>query len=235
MEVLVLIPARGGSKGLPRKNILNLCSKPLIAYTIAAALDAQLVSRVIVTTDDKEIADVSMKFGAEVPFLRPEEFASDNASTESALKHALFWLAEKEDYHPDIVVYLQPTDIFRKKGMIDAVIRKLIDDSKLESAFVAYPTHKKFWKKSYDGFVRITGKNYIPRQKAEVLFREDTGIACATRPELIRQGRRIGDNVFILPNDDLFSSIDIHESSDFWLAEKIIERERNNPGTDYYV
>ncbi len=98
-EILVVIPARGGSKGIPRKNIREFAGYPLIAYSIAAGLQAELVSRVIVSTEDPEIADVARTFGAEVPFIRPVELAQDETLDLPVFQHALQWLALNEDYH----------------------------------------------------------------------------------------------------------------------------------------
>src|SRR5512146_785355 len=99
-EVLALIPARGGSKSIPRKNIRPFAGRPLIAYSIAAGLAAQTVTRVVVSTDDKEIAAISRRCGAETPFLRPAEFSLDNTPDLPVFRHALEWLDQYEDYHP---------------------------------------------------------------------------------------------------------------------------------------
>src|SRR5688572_19439839 len=102
-NVVAVIPARGGSKGLPRKNIRVLAGKPLIAYSIEAAKNCPLIDRVILSTDDQEIADIGKKFGAEVPFLRPSAIAVDDATTESVLIHAIDWLEKNENYKTDIL------------------------------------------------------------------------------------------------------------------------------------
>jgi CMP-N-acetylneuraminic acid synthetase len=223
VNVVAIIGARGGSKGLPRKNVRMLGGKPLIAWSIEAAKASPYVDRVIVTTDDVEIAEVSRKFGAEVPFMRPPELAQDLTPTEPVLTHAVEWLEREEKYRVDIVVFLQPTDIFRKRTMIDEVVKRLLDDPALESAFVAYPTHKNYWRKVDGRFVRMAPDlAYGPRQKKEHIYREDTGLACATRASLIKQGKRLGDRVDIVPNPDEASFIDIHNDFDFWLAEKVI-------------
>ena len=96
-EVLAIIPARGGSKGIPHKNIRKFAGYPLIAYSIAAGLQAQTVTRVILSTDDPEIAAVGRKWGADVPFMRPAEFAQDTTTDLPVFEHALKWLAEHED------------------------------------------------------------------------------------------------------------------------------------------
>jgi len=121
-EVLALIPARGGSKGIPRKNIRDFAGAPLIAYSIAAGLQARHVTRVIVSTDDEEIAAVARQWGAETPFLRPAEFAQDDTTDLPVFQQALAWLAEHENYHPDFVVQLRPTSPVRPVGLIDEAI-----------------------------------------------------------------------------------------------------------------
>lgn len=121
-EVLALIPARGGSKGIPRKNIRDFAGYPLIAWSIAAANQAACVSRVIVSTDDEEIASVAREYGAETPFLRPAELAQDNTTDLPVFEHALEWLDASEGYHPDIVVQLRPTSPIRPLDCVDAAV-----------------------------------------------------------------------------------------------------------------
>src|SRR5512143_1452235 len=97
-DILAIIPARGGSKGIPRKNIRDFAGYPLIAYSIAAGLQAKSVTRVVVSTDDQEIAAVARQWGAETPFLRPAEYAQDSSTDLPLFQHSLKWLAEREDY-----------------------------------------------------------------------------------------------------------------------------------------
>ena len=108
-EILALIPARGGSKGIPRKNIRLFSGYPLIAWSIAAARQSACVTRTLVSTDDEEIAAVARSFGAETPFLRPAELAQDATTDLPVFEQALHWLAEHEGYHPEVVVQLRPT------------------------------------------------------------------------------------------------------------------------------
>ena len=126
-EVLALIPARGGSKGIPRKNIRSFAGWPLIAWSIAAAQQSKYVTRIIVSTDDEEIAAVARECGAETPFLRPAEFAQDKSTDLPVFEHALGWLAEYEGYHPEVVVQLRPTSPVRPRGLIDDAIQILLD------------------------------------------------------------------------------------------------------------
>lgn len=132
-EVLAVIPARGGSKGIPRKNIRIFAGYPLIAYSIQAAKSAKNVSRVIVSTDDEEIAAVAREFGAETPFLRPAKFAQDQTTDLPVFEHALEWLKQNEDYVPDMVVQLRPTSPVRPVWCVDDAIQKLIDHPEADS------------------------------------------------------------------------------------------------------
>jgi YrbI family 3-deoxy-D-manno-octulosonate 8-phosphate phosphatase len=125
-EILALIPARGGSKGIPRKNIRSFAGYPLIAWSIAAAKQSSLVTRVIVSTDDEEIAAVAREWGAETPFLRPAELAQDKTTDLPVFEHALKWLEDVEGYRPDVVLQLRPTSPVRPLTLLDDAIRILL-------------------------------------------------------------------------------------------------------------
>lgn len=126
VETLALIPARGGSKGIPRKNIRSFAGYPLIAWSIAAAKQAACVTRVIVSTDDPEIAAVAREYGAETPFLRPPELAQDRTTDLPVFEHALKFLEEVEGCKPEVVVQLRPTSPIRPRGMVDDAVRILL-------------------------------------------------------------------------------------------------------------
>lgn len=123
-KILAVIPARGGSKGLPGKNIRPLLGKPLIAWTIEQALNSKFIDRLIVSTDDEQIAEISKKYGAEVPFLRPSELAQDKTPTIDVLFHLIKTLEEKYDY----LLLLEATSPLRKKNDIDNAITKLLEN-----------------------------------------------------------------------------------------------------------
>ena len=146
-EVLAIIPARGGSKSIPRKNIKLFASHPLLSYSIAAGVQAELVNRVIVSTDDEQIATVARQSGAEVPFIRPVELAQDNTPDLPVFKHALNWLQEEQSYTPDVVVQLRPTSPIRPRGCVDRAIKLLL---------IALPT-------SPDGKISLSGQNPYKR------------------------------------------------------------------------
>ena len=147
-EVLALIPARGGSKSVPRKNLLEVAGKPLIAYSIAHALACPHITRTIVSTDDDEIADVARTFGAEVPFRRPAEAASDSATDLMVFRHALSFLQE-QGYAPDLVVHLRPTGPVRRIDLIELAIDTMLhhpDADSLRAVGLAEQTPYKMWK-----------------------------------------------------------------------------------------
>ncbi|RPJ23330.1 MAG: acylneuraminate cytidylyltransferase family protein, partial [Chloroflexi bacterium] len=153
-EILAIIPARGGSKGIPRKNIRNFAGHPLIAWSIAAAKQAECVNRVVVSTDDPEIAAVARELGAETPFLRPSELAQDNTTDLPVFEHALAWLAENEGYQPDIVVQLRPTSPIRPRDCVDSAVKTLIEHAEADCVRGVVPAGQnphKMWRFTGEG------------------------------------------------------------------------------------
>ena len=147
-EILAIIPARGGSKGILHKNIRPFAGYPLIAYSIAAGLQAETVTRVVVTTDDEEIAEIARYYGAETPFLRPAELSGDRTLDLPVFQHALAWLAEHEGYHPDAVVHLRPTTPIRPPDLVDRAVRILLNHPEADSVRGITPAHQnpfKMW------------------------------------------------------------------------------------------
>lgn len=147
-NIIAIIPARGGSRGIPKKNIIDLGGFPLLAYSVAAARLSKNISRIIVSTDSQEIADIAKKYGAEVPFLRPDEFAGDSSPDADFVKHALNWLKENEDFEPKYLVHLRPTTPLRDPELIDRAIEEVITHSEATSLRSAHelrePPHKFF-------------------------------------------------------------------------------------------
>jgi YrbI family 3-deoxy-D-manno-octulosonate 8-phosphate phosphatase len=147
-EVLALIPARSGSKGIPHKNIRPFAGQPLIAFSIAAGKQAASVTRVIVTTDDEQITEVARACGAETPFLRPPELAQDRTLDLPVFQHALNWLAQHEDYHPEVVVHLRPTTPIRPPDLVDRSVALLLAHPEADSVRGITPAHQnpfKMW------------------------------------------------------------------------------------------
>jgi CMP-N-acetylneuraminic acid synthetase len=221
--VLAILPARGGSKGLPRKNVRLIAGKPLIAYSVEAAKSSPLVSRVIVSTDDDEIAEAARAAGADVPFRRPADLATDLAPTEPVLQHALAYVEETEGQPVDAVLFLQPTDIFRRDRIVHRVLARLLEDPSLDTVFPGFPTHKNYWRKTAGGWVKLAADiRYGPRQHREHLYKEETGIACASRAHVIRAGRRVGDRIDIVPYPEDAVFIDVESEFTAWLADRVI-------------
>ncbi len=229
LKVLAVIPARGGSKGLKDKNIQLLGGKALVTYPIEAAQKSGCIDRIFVTTDSEAIAEVARAAGAEVPFLRPPRLAEDQTTMEATLQQALEQYEEHSGVTFDIAVFLTATDIFRKPEWITAAVTILKDRPDLESAFAAHRTFKNFWEALPEGgyqrlrpYMQIYGQRQERIRNNRVIYREDTGLACASRAWLWRQGRRIGDKVEIIPNDDPATDIDIHTAFDLFLAEQTL-------------
>ncbi|MDO8676867.1 MAG: acylneuraminate cytidylyltransferase family protein [Candidatus Azambacteria bacterium] len=146
-KIIAIIPARGGSKGIPEKNIKNFCGKPLIAWTIKEALKSKLLDRVIVSTDDKKIASVARKYGAETPFMQPEELAQSSSRMEQVFEYGIKWLKENENYNAETIVWLQPTSPLRESHHIDEAI-ELFFKKKCDAVISASETpasHNPYW------------------------------------------------------------------------------------------
>lgn len=193
-SVLALIPARGGSKGIPRKNLLPIAGKPMIAYSILQAQESRHVNRVIVTTDDAEIAAVSRQYGAEVPFLRPVEIAGDLSPDIDAFRHALLWLRENEGYEPDMVVHLRPPGPVRRVELIDEAIELLAahpEADAVRSVRRALQTPYKMWRIGDDGalvpLLRVEGLTdcqSVPRQMLPTVYWQ-SGYVDVLRPRAV--------------------------------------------------
>lgn len=156
MKTIAIIPARGGSKGIPRKNLIPIAGKPLIYYSIRHALESECIDRVIVSTEDEEIAEVAKSFGAEVPFMRSSDLAGDDVLDWPVFAHALEELYSKENYNAELVVHLRPTAPYRKIGWIDEAIKLLKENPNADSvrSVSAVEQHPyRMFKIGLDGFL----------------------------------------------------------------------------------
>jgi N-acylneuraminate cytidylyltransferase len=231
-EVLAIIPARGGSKGIPRKNIRSFAGYPLLSYSIAAGLQSKWVTRVIVSTDDEEIARVARQFGADVPFLRPDEFAQDNSLDLPLFQHALHWFAENEDYHPDVVVQLRPTSPVRPLTCVDDAVQLLLEHPDADSVRGVVPAGQnphKMWR--LDGEARpmqpllsvpgIAEPYNAPRQQLPPVYWQ-TGHIDAIRPRaILEKGSMSGDVILPLLIDPRYT-VDIDNPSDWKRSEWLV-------------
>lgn len=232
-STIAIVLARAGSKGVERKNMQPLDGDPLVVRPIRHALESGVVDTVLVSTDDEEIAEVARAAGAEVPFLRPEGLAQDLTTTEDSLRHALVSYEEHAGVEFDTGVFVTATDVFRDPAWIRICVDRLHGDPELESVFVGHRTHKNFWEQQPDGSwqrLRDWMAVYGSRQVRRSVVREDTGLACASRAWLWREGRRIGDRVDIVVNDDPFTGIDIHDADDLRLAQAALDIRRDSHG-----
>ena len=231
--ILGLIPARGGSKGLPRKNIKQLLGKLLIAWTIEQALESKYLDRVIVSTEDKEIAEVSKKYGAEVPFIRPKELAMDNAKGIDVVLHAIDWLKKNDKQKQyDLLMLLQPTSPLRATEDIDKTIELLFLKEAKAIVSVCEVDHHPLWTNTLpeDGcmkdFIRkeIMNKN---RQELPFYYRLNGAIYLAYCKYITEQKSFIGEKTFAYKMVR-GRSIDIDDEIDFELAEILIKNNVSN-------
>lgn len=220
-ETLAIIPARGGSKGIPRKNLRLLASKPLIAHSIEAALKTPSINRVVVSTDDAEIAEVSQGYDAEV-CLRPPEISGDEATSESALINVLDQLAQIDGYRPDIVVFLQATSPYRWTSDIQAAYDLLIAEG-ADSLFSAGPMHGFVWSRQGTHVDSLT-YDYHHRQRRQDLGEHvlENGSLYIFKTEILREtGNRLGGQIAVYMMDSL-RSLQIDEPGDIEIMEQLL-------------
>lgn len=221
MKNIVVIPARGGSKAVPRKNLRPLNGKPLIAYAIKAALDAKEVHRVVVSTEDEEISLFAKRFGAEV-IGRPENLAGDNVTLDPVVVHTSEEAERKWNETYTYIVTVQPTSPLVMGNDIDRGIRKIAEEGSDTLISVVEDKHLR-WEKRGQYLVPAYEKR-VNRQELPETFHETGAVIVCTRQQL-NMGSRIGKNISILVIDK-FRSIDIDTYYDFWVAEMIMQRKR---------
>jgi len=228
-KVLSIIPARGGSKGVPGKNIRPLLGKPLIVHSIESALASKFIDRVVVSTDSKDIAKIARQNSAEVPFLRPEEFAEDNTPDAPVFEHCIQWLKENENYVPDIIVHLRPTGPLRTPSEIDEAIEILESHPEADSVRSVEEAPKspyKMWKpdgiyiKPLMEFMGIKDFHTAPRQSLPKVYQTTADIGVFYLRTLKDKKSVIGEKV--LPYVLSRPTVDIDTHFDFKVAELLI-------------
>lgn len=221
-KVLAIIPARGGSKGLPRKNIRILAGKPLIAHTIEEAKKSNYLERIIVSTEDKEIAEISKKYGAEV-IERPEDLAQDSTPTFPVMEQVIQYLEKNENYKPDFVVLLQCTSPLRKVFQIDEAIEQFLKQG-YDSLLSVCPFHAWRWRIEETGPISVDFdyKNKPRRQDLKPEYRENGAIYISGYKVLTEDRKIVAGKVglYIMPEE---SSFDIDNEFDLWMCERIME------------
>jgi len=227
-NILGVIPARAGSKGLPRKNFLPLGGKSLLEIAIGSAGESKMLSRFIVSTEDDELRRIAVDAGAAAPFIRPAELATDEASTWDVMRHAVDWLAEHENWQTDVLVILQPTVPFRRGAHIDATIKRLLESdapAAITVREVDYPPHWMLEEGEGGKLERLVddGKTYSRRQDTPPAF-QPSGAVYAIRREIL-------DNDPPLPNPGMLGvrmafedSINIDQEWQYHLARQLWAR-----------
>ncbi|GJQ35449.1 MAG: transferase [Anaerolineaceae bacterium] len=231
-HILAIIPARGGSKGIPRKNIRPFAGYPLIAWSIAAAKQSSLVTRIIVSTDDEEIASVAREWGAETPFLRPAELAQDKTTDLPVFEHAFKWLEEIEGYHPDVVVQLRPTSPIRPRTMVDEAVNVLLNHEDADCVRGVVPAAQnpfKMWRfngeeKPLSQLLEVPGiaEPYnAPRQVLPPVYWQTGHIDAIRASTIVNKKSLTGDIVYPLVIDPKFT-VDIDTLADWAKYEAVI-------------
>lgn len=226
-EVLALVPARGGSKSIPRKNIRPLAGHPLLAYSIAAGLQADSVTRVILSTDDEKIADVARRYGAEVPFMRPAELATDLTLDLPVFEHALGWLESNEGYRPDAVVQLRPTSPVRPLDCVDKAVRKLLAHPEADSVRGVVPSGQnpyKMWRISQDELLEpllsedLEEPYNMPRQELPQTYWQTGHIDAIRAATILEKSSMSGEVILPLILDPMYT-VDIDTVPDWQRTE----------------
>lgn len=233
MKVISVIPARGGSQSIKLKNIVKVNSKPLIAYSIQQSLKSNLISRTIVSTDNKKIAEISKKFGAEVPFLRPKLISKNSSKDIGFFVHLINWLKKNENFEPDLIVQLRPTQPYRTGEFIDRAIKKIIKDKKadsLRSVSIPERTPYKMWLKKNNHLkylfsnTKYEKKEYfnLDRRKLPKVYWHD-GVIDIVRVNTIKKYNNLTGKKIIFIKTKNNYLIDIDSKSDLDLLNILIK------------
>lgn len=231
-KILGLIPARGGSKSIPKKNIKFLGGKPLIAHTIEKAKASKYIDKLILSTDNEEIAEVGRKYGAETPFVRPKALAEDSTQDLPVFQHAIKWLEENENWKPDLIVHFRPTHPFRKIKHIDLGIEMLYQNQEADSVWtVGIPpvTPYKMFFVGEGGFLKpalsIHGEKEAfnwPRQKLPKIYNHYGQVDVTRYETIMGKNSMCGENILpiFLEGEvfDIDSPLD-WEFAEFWIKK----------------
>ena len=221
MRILCVIPARGGSKRIPKKNIRLLAGKPLIAYSIEAALKSKYINKVVVSTEDEEIAEISKLFGVEV-IKRPKELGRDDVPLDPVIFHAVNFIEKKENIKYDFVLTLQPTSPLLSTETIDKAIKIILNEDYDTLICVKNETHL-YWFKKDDNLIPL----YKERKNTQYLdpIYKEIGAILISKREIISKNNRIGNKIFLfeVPEEE---SVDIDTYQDWWIAENLLKRQK---------
>lgn len=229
MSVLCTICARGGSKGVPHKNIRELSGKPLLAYTIEQALNCAFIDRTVVSTDSQDIARIARKYGAEVPFMRPAELARDDSAKLPVIQHAVKYYMDKLNFFPDYVIDLDPTSPLRIKEDIEKCMNLIVSDPGCDSVITGYLSNKNPYFNMVeigpDGFARTskqTDRVIVRRQDAPVVYAENASVYVWKTRVLLNETDVVSGRVKLIEMPQS-RSIDIDSETDFKLVEFLMK------------
>lgn len=228
-EILALIPARGGSQGVPRKNIRLLAGKPLIAWTIETALACAQIDRLVVSTDDAEIAEIARQYGAETPFMQPAELALSNVPDFPVGRYALTWLGQNLDYHPDMIAWLRPTAPLRRVQDIQAAVEILLQGGDCVRSVSPVKDHPYWMKRIQDDrlvpFLEngLDERQYPQRQMLPPVFMLNGVIDVTWSRNVLERGYLFGGDMrpYVIPAE---ISPDLDTELDFVIAETLMQR-----------
>lgn len=221
MKILALIPARGGSKGIPKKNIYPLNGLPLIAYSILAAKLSAFSPRIVISTDSEEIATTSKRYGAEVPFFRPDDISGDRSGDLEFVTHALDWFESNEAYVPDYILHLRPTTPLRDPAIIDIAIQHFINSKEatcLRSAHKAPESPMKWFQKKDDGyfdsFIDVGLDINAPRQVFRDAYIPD-GYIDILKPDFIRSSGQLHGSKILAFESPVCTEVDTFDALEY--------------------
>lgn len=219
-NIVAIIPARGGSKGLFKKNLQPLCGHPLIAYAIQAARDSEKITRVIVATDDKEIAEAAVQYGAEVPELLPDTLTQDHTRLEDTFAYLTNELLKKDD-SIEYICFVDPTRPFRPPHFLDTALTEMLVGH-YDSVISGMKEHKSVWKKTNGNLERLDSGFTVRQLKKDEIYICSSGLITCTKVQFMKEGKRLGDNILIHEFEDTNMAVDIHTQDDLRLAELIL-------------
>ncbi|OHW61977.1 CMP-N,N'-diacetyllegionaminic acid synthase [Andreesenia angusta] len=228
-SILCIVPARGGSKGIPNKNLKSLLGKPLIAHTIEESLRSVYIDRIIVSTDSEEIGKVSTEYGAEVPFLRPNELAKDDTPGIAPVVHVINWIKENESIAYDYVCLLQCTSPLRRIEQVDEAIERIVGGGEDTLVSVCESKENPYWMKEIkDGYLEefiVQENQYTRRQDIPKTYSLNGAIYIGKTKTILKEGNFLLDKTiaFIM---DRASSVDIDDMLDFKFVEMLMEETR---------
>jgi CMP-N-acetylneuraminic acid synthetase len=228
MNILAIIPARSGSKSVPHKNIRQIDGKPMLAYSIEHGLKSKYINRVILNTDSEEYAEIGLQYGAEVPFIRPYEYAKDNSLDFDVFYHCLKYLEENESYKADIVVQLRPTYPIRNVEDIDNMIEIILNNESYDSVRTIAPSKEipyKMWHRSIDGTITPILKDIkecynMPRQDLPKTYYQNACIDVVRGSVILGKQSMSGDHIYGYEMD---KNYDIDTEEEFKKAEEYIK------------